>query len=87
MLHVLIRKSQNYFTSLSYNKTRSSTLLIIVTLVLLPSCYVPILFISSGHVMRPQEVLPEKKPNVTKLIFPLIIKISYYVNTINYLIN
>ena len=61
--------------------------LMIVTLVLLSSFYVPGLFISSGHSMRPQEVLSGKSPKVTKLIFPLIIKISYYVNTINYLIN
>ena len=59
-----------------------------VTLVLLPSFYVPGLFISSGDVMRPQEVLPGKSPKVTKLIFPLIIKISYYVlPLITYLIN
>ena len=74
-----------HFTIL--HDTGSSLILTNVTLVLLFSLYVPGLFISSSHVMRPQEVFPGKSPKVTGPIFPLIIKISYSVNTINYLIN
>ena len=61
---------KNQFTSLRYTKTGSSLILTNVTLVLLSSFYVPGLFISSGHVMRPPEVLAGKIPKSYKTNFP-----------------